>query len=57
METSLAAEHARLARDSDSKARILKELEAKSASVDRAIHALRAAGLAPKLLEVMEDDD
>jgi hypothetical protein len=56
METSLAAEHARLARHSDSKARIVKELEAKSASVQRAIRGLRAAGLAPKLLEIKDDD-
>jgi hypothetical protein len=57
METSLAAEYARLARHSDTKARILKELEVKSASVERAIHALRAAGLGPKLLELKVDDD
>jgi hypothetical protein len=57
METSLAAEYARLARHSDAKARILKELEAKSASVERAILALRAAGLGPKLLDFKVDDD
>jgi hypothetical protein len=57
METSLAAERARLARRSDPKARILKELAAKSASVERALHALRAAGLGPKLLELKEDED
>jgi hypothetical protein len=57
METSLAAERARLARHSDAKARILKELEAKSTSVERAIRALSAAGLGPKLLELKEDED
>ena len=57
METSLAAEHARLARHSDDKARIVKELEAKRASVEKAIRALRSAGLGPKLLELTEDDN
>jgi hypothetical protein len=57
METSLAAERARLARHSDAKARILKELEAKSTSVEGAIRALSAAGLGPKLLELKEDED
>jgi hypothetical protein len=57
METSLAAEHARLARHSDAKAHVVKELEAKSATVRRAIDALRAAGLGPQLLEFKVDDD
>ena len=48
METTLAAEHARLARHSDAKARIVKELGAKSASVEKAIRGLRSAGLGPR---------
>ena len=50
METSLALERARLARHSDAKARVVKELDAKSKSVGKSIRALRAGGLGPKLL-------
>jgi hypothetical protein len=55
METTLAAEAAHLRRFSDSRARVLKELEEKRASVMKAITALTAAGLAPKMLAVAED--
>lgn len=57
METTLAAEYARLSRHSDPKARVVKELEAKRASVDKALRALQAAQLGPRLLDLEAEDD
>jgi hypothetical protein len=57
METTLAAEHERLNDFSDERARILKELGEKRATVAKAIRGLGAAGLAPRMLDVAEDED
>ena len=56
METTLSAEAARLERFSDKRARVVKELEEKRTSVNKAIDALTAAGLAPVMVQVPDDD-
>jgi hypothetical protein len=50
MEKSLISEHSRLAAFSDSRAAVLKELDAKRATVRRALDALARQGLGPKAL-------